>query len=359
MDPPLSCLTNHDTGARMIRVGIVGATGYTGVELLRLLSDHAEVEVAAVTSRRKAGERVDAEFPSLRGRCDLRFVAVEEAGLSECDAVFFATPNGTAMAEAPALLDAGVRVIDVSADFRLRDVAEWARWYGREHACPERLADAVYGLPELHREAICAARLVANPGCYATAIQLGFLPLVEAGVVDHRRLLANATSGATGAGRTERADLLLAEAADSTRAYAATGHRHSAEIRQALDFAGGQPVSLTFVPHLVPQVRGIHATLHAELTTETDVHALFERRYGDEPFVDVMPPGSHPETRSVRGSNMARIAVHRPQTADGRVLVLVVLDNLVKGAAGQAIQNLNLMFGLSETQGLGSVPLSP
>ncbi len=342
----------------MIRVGIVGGTGYTGVELLRLLRSHADVEVVAVTSRRAAGQRVDAEFPSLRGHCDHTFVAPAEAGLSACDAVFFATPNGTAMADAPALLDAGVRVVDVSADFRLRDASEWARWYGREHACPERLHEAAYGLPELHRAELRGARLVANPGCYATAVQLGYLPLVEAGVVDRARLIADATSGATGAGRQERVDLLLGEAADNTRAYATAGHRHSAEIRQGLESAAGRAVELTFVPHLVPQVRGIHATLHAELTTETDVQALFEQRYADEPFVDVMPAGSHPDTRGVRGSNMARIAVHRPGGGD-RVLVLVVLDNLVKGAAGQAIQNLNLMCGLPEIQGLGTVPLSP
>lgn len=343
----------------MIRVGIVGGTGYTGVELLRLLSGHADVEVAAVTSRRAAGQRIDAEFPSLRGHCDQTYVAPAEAGLAKCDAVFFATPNGTAMTDAPALLDAGVRVVDISADFRVRDAAEWARWYGRAHACPERLADAVYGLPELHREGIRRTRLVANPGCYATAVQLGFLPLVEAGVVDRDRLVADATSGATGAGRQERTDLLLAEASDSTRAYAAAGHRHSAEIRQGLEMAAGQPIGVTFVPHLVPQVRGIHATLHAELTADADVQALFAHRFANEPFVDVMPAGSHPETRSVRGSNMVRIAVHRPSTDSRHVIVLVVLDNLVKGAAGQAIQNLNLMCGLSETQGLASVALSP
>ncbi|MEX2575949.1 MAG: N-acetyl-gamma-glutamyl-phosphate reductase, partial [Halofilum sp. (in: g-proteobacteria)] len=316
----------------------------------RLLRDHTEVEIAAVTSRRAAGQRVDVEFPSLRGHSDLTFVTPDEAGLAACDAVFFATPNGTAMADAPALLDAGVRVIDVSADFRLSDAGDWARWYGREHACPERLNDAVYGLPEQHRADIRGARLIANPGCYATAVQLGYLPLVEAGVVDRARLIADATSGATGAGRQERVDLLLGEASDNTRAYAATGHRHSAEIRQGLELAAGKPVELTFVPHLVPQVRGIHATLHAELTTEADVHALFERRYANEPFVDVMPAGSHVDTRSVRGSNIARIAVHRPDGGN-RVIVLVVLDNLVKGAAGQAIQNLNLMCGLAETQG--------
>lgn len=341
----------------MIRVGIVGGTGYTGVELLRLLARHPDVEVVAVTSRNAAGRRIDEEFPTLRGHCALAYVTPEDAALERCDAVFFATPNGTAMGQVPALLDAGVRVVDVSADFRLRDADEWARWYGREHACPQRLAEAVYGLPELHREQIRGARLVANPGCYATALQLGFLPLVESGTVDAGRLIANATSGATGAGRQQRTDLLLAEAADNTRAYGARGHRHLPEVRQALQAAAGGPIGLTFVPQLVPQVRGIHATLHAELRTDADLQALFERRYAREPFVDVMPPGSHPETRSVRGANTVRIAVHRPEAE--RAVVLVVLDNLVKGAAGQAIQNLNLMCGIDEAQGLASIGLSP
>lgn len=343
----------------MVRVAIVGGTGYTGVEALRLLAGRDDVEVVAVTSRNAAGRRVDDEFPNLRGVCDLDFTAPDVDLLSECDVVLFAAPNGTAMHQVPALLDAGVRVVDVSADFRLRDAAEWARWYGEEHACPERLAEAVYGLPELYRDAVREARLVANPGCYATAAQLGFLPLVEAGVVDPRRLLVSATSGSTGAGRKEQLDLLLAETGDSTRAYAAGGHRHLPEIRQVLAAAAGQAVGLTFVPHVVPQVRGIHATLFAELTTDVDIQALYEQRYADEPFVDVLPPGSHPQTRSVRGANVCRIAVHRPESDPARVVVLAVIDNLVKGAAGQAIQNMNLMCGLPEERGLSTVALLP
>ncbi|MDZ7829332.1 MAG: N-acetyl-gamma-glutamyl-phosphate reductase [Halofilum sp. (in: g-proteobacteria)] len=342
----------------MIRAGIVGATGYTGVELLRLLASHDQVEVIAATSRSAAGRRVDAAFPNLRGHCELAFVTPDDASLEQCDVVFFATPNGTAMHQVPALLDAGVRVIDVSADFRLRDVAEWSRWYGREHACPERLAEAVYGLPELHREALRGARLVANPGCYATAVQLGFLPLVEAGCVDTGRLVADGKSGTSGAGRNERVDLLLAEASDSVRAYAAAGHRHHAEIVQGLERAGAAAVGLTFVPHLVPMIRGIHATLYAELDASApDVQTLYEQRYADEPFVDVLPPGSHPETRSVRGANQCRIAVH--ETGNGRAVVLAVIDNLVKGAAGQAIQNMNLACGIEEDRGLDQVALLP
>ncbi|MDZ7747444.1 MAG: N-acetyl-gamma-glutamyl-phosphate reductase [Halofilum sp. (in: g-proteobacteria)] len=344
----------------MIRVGIVGGTGYTGVELLRLLATPRR-QSRSPRSRRAAppARRVDAEFPSLRGHCDLAFVAPEAAGLEALDAVFFATPNGTAMEQVPTLLDAGVRVVDVSADFRLRDAEIWAHWYGRPHACPQRLAEAVYGLPEVHRDAIRTTRLVGNPGCYPTAVQLGLLPLLEAGLVDPGRLIANATSGATGAGRKERRDLLLAEQGDNTRAYAADGHRHLPEIRQGLEAAAGGPVELTFVPHLVPQVRGIHATLYAELVAEADVQALFEARYAAEPFVDVMPPGSHPQTRSVRGGNACRLAVHRPAGARNRVVVLAVIDNLVKGAAGQAVQNMNLMCGLPETRGLEAAALLP
>lgn len=344
----------------MIRVGIVGGTGYTGVEALRLLAGRRDVDVVAVTSRSAAGQRVDARFPNLRGVTDLVFRAPDRADLEQCDVVFFATPNGTAMEQVPALLDAGVRVIDVSADFRLRDPAVYARWYGREHAAPGWLAEAVYGLPELHRDAIRAARLVANPGCYPTAVQLGFIPLVEAGLVDRERLVASAVSGASGAGRKERADLLLAESADSTRAYAAGVHRHQPEIAQGLADAAGAPAEPVFVPHLVAQVRGIHATLFAELIGEAgDLQALYETRYAEEPFVDVLPPGSHPETRSVRGANVCRLAVHRPDPRGRRVVVLAVIDNLVKGAAGQAIQNLNIMFGLEEHAGLGQVALLP
>lgn len=343
----------------MIRVGIVGATGYSGVELIRLLSAHDRTEIAAVTSREAAGRRVDSEFPSLRGVYDGIFVGPDEDTLAACDVVFFATPTGTAMEQAPALLGRGVGVIDISADFRLNDPDVWAHWHGQAHACPERLAQAVYGLPERHRDAIGAARLIGNPGCYPTAVQLGLLPLIEAGVVDAGRLIASATSGASGAGRKERQDLLLAEQGDNTRAYAASGHRHLAEIRQELDMAAAVPVGLTFVPHLVPQIRGIHATLYAELTDDVDVQALFEQRFAGEPFVDVMPAGSHPQTRSVRGSNVCRLAVHRPPSEPNRVVVLSVIDNLAKGAAGQAIHNMNLMAGLDETAGLSAVALSP
>jgi N-acetyl-gamma-glutamyl-phosphate reductase len=342
----------------MISVGIVGGTGYTGVELLRLLVDHPDVTIDAVTSRSAQGQRVADVYPSLRGRVDLPFTEPEVGELAQCDLVFFATPNGTAMGMAPALLHEGVRIIDLAADFRLKDQDDWRQWYGVEHACPELLEEAVYGLPELHRERIATARLVANPGCYPTAIQLGFLPLIETGVVDSTRLIADAKSGVSGAGRAAQVAHLLCECSESLKAYALGGHRHLPEISQGLAALATSEIRLTFVPHLTPMIRGIHATLYAELTAEVDPQRLFEQRFKGEPFIDVMPAGSHPETRSVRGSNLCRIAVHQPGGGN-RLVVLSVIDNLVKGAAGQAIQNMNIMLGWEETRGLGAVPLTP
>ena len=311
----------------MVEVGIVGGTGYTGVELLRLLAMHPQVRIKAITSRKEAGQPVAEMFPSLRGRIDLAFSDPASAGLAACDLVFFATPNGIAMEQARPLLAAGVRLIDLAADFRLRDVATWERWYKMPHACPELVAEAVYGLPEVNREAIRTARVVANPGCYPTAVQLGFLPLIEAGVVDPAQLIADAKSGVSGAGRKAEVSSLFAEAADNFKAYGVPGHRHLPEISQGLSRAAGGPVGLTFVPHLTPMIRGIHATLYSRLRErDVDLQALFEQRYASEPFVDVMPAGSHPETRSVRASNLCRIAVHRPQGGD-TVVVLSVIDN--------------------------------
>jgi N-acetyl-gamma-glutamyl-phosphate reductase len=343
----------------MINVGIVGGTGYTGVELLRLLMGHPETRIRAVTSRSESGKAVADLFPNLRGHLDLRFSEPAVAELDACDLVFFATPNGTAMEMVPALLTMGVRVIDLAADFRLKDQADWVQWYGMDHACPELLEEAVYGLPEVNRDAIANARLVANPGCYPTAVSLGFLPLLEAGLVDNGSLIADAKSGVSGAGRKASVATLMGECGESFKAYAASGHRHLPEIRQNLSQLAGEPVGLTFVPHLVPMIRGIEATLYARLKADAgDLQGLFETRYGNEPFVDVMPFGTHPETRSVRGVNHCRIALHRPQ--DGNTLVVLsVIDNLVKGAAGQAIQNMNLMFGLDEAIGLGNVALLP
>ena len=343
---------------RTYRIGIVGGTGYTGVELLRLLAQHPHCELAAITSRQEAGQKVSDLFPNLRGRVGLRFADPAKAALSDCDLVFFATPNGVAMNQARGLVDAGVRVIDIAADFRIRDIATWEKWYGVKHACPELVAEAVYGLPEVNRAQIRDARVVANPGCYPTAVQLGLLPLIEAGIVDTAHLIADAKSGVSGAGRRAEVHTLLAEASDNFKAYGVGGHRHQPEIAQGLERAAGAPVGIVFVPHLVPMIRGIHATLYARLTGTADLQALYENRYADEAFVDVVPAGSHPDTRSVRGANCCRIAVHRPGAGD-TVVVLSVIDNLVKGASGQAVQNMNIMLGLPEHTGLEQIALLP
>jgi N-acetyl-gamma-glutamyl-phosphate reductase len=342
----------------MIKVGIVGGTGYTGVELLRLLAQHPEVELTAITSRAEAGKAVADIYQNLRGRVKCSFTDPAQSPLAACDAVFFATPNGVAMQQAPALIAAGVRVIDLAADYRIKDIALWEKWYGMPHASPDLVEGAVYGLPEVYRDKIRGACLVANPGCYPTAVELGLLPLLEEDCVDIGHLIADAKSGVSGAGRKVETQLLFAEASDNFKAYGVAGHRHLPEIRQELSAIAGREVGLTFVPHLTPIVRGMHATLYARITRETDFQALFERRYADEPFVDVLPAGSHPETRSVRAANTCRIAVHRPQGGD-TLVVLSVIDNLVKGAAGQAVQNMNLMFGFDECAGLSQIPVLP
>lgn len=343
----------------MIKAGIVGGTGYTGVELLRLLVQHPEVELKVITSRAEAGTSVADIFPNLRGRLHLSFSAPDPAALAACDVVFFATPHGVAMSMARELLESGVKIVDLAADFRLKDTREWDRWYGMPHSCPEILEESVYGLPEIHREALRNARVVGVPGCYPTAVQLGFLPLLEQGVVTADHLIADAKSGVSGAGRKANVATLLCEASESFKAYAVSGHRHLPEIRQGLSALAGGPVGLTFIPHLVPMIRGIHATLYARLTRrDVDLQALYESRYEEEPFVDVMPAGTHPETRTVRGSNMCRISVHRPEDGD-TVVVLSVIDNLIKGAAGQAVQSMNVLFGLDETAGLGGLAVMP
>ena len=342
----------------MVKVGIVGGTGYTGVELLRLLAQHPQAQLTTITSRKEAGMAVSELFPSLRGHVDLAFSDPEKSALDQCDVVFFATPHAVAMNDARRLVDAGVRLIDISADFRIQNVAEWEKWYKVKHACPELIAEAVYGLCEVNRERVRKARIVANPGCYPTAVQLGFLPLLEAGVIDAAHLIADAKSGVSGAGRKAETHILFAEASDNFKAYGVAGHRHGVEITQCLTQIVGKDIGLTFVPHLTPMIRGIHATLYARITREDDFQQLYERRYAHEPFVDVLPPGSHPDTRSVRAANTCRIALHRPQGGD-TLVVLSVIDNLVKGASGQAVQNMNLMFGLDEALGLGHVPVLP
>jgi N-acetyl-gamma-glutamyl-phosphate reductase len=343
----------------MIKIGIIGGTGYTGVELLRLLAGHPEAQLEVITSRGEAGRPVTELFPSLRGYVDLTFSEPDTRALAACDVVFSATPNGVAMTHARELVDAGTKLIDLAADFRISDIATWEKWYGMKHACPDLVAEAVYGLSEVNRDSIRKARIVANPGCYPTVVQLGFLPLIEQGLIDDATLIADCKSGVSGAGRKTEIAYLYSEAADTLKAYGVGGHRHLPEIRQGLARVAGHEVGLTFTPHLTPMVRGMHATLYARLTGEApDLQSLYEQRYDGEHFVDVLPAGSHPETRSVRGTNTCRIAVHRPQEGD-TVVVLAVIDNLVKGAAGQAIQNMNIMFGLDESAGLGQPGLMP
>jgi len=353
----------------MIKVGIVGGTGYTGVELLRLLAQHPQAQLVAITSRKETGMPVADMYPSLRGRVDLAFTDPSTAPLKDCDVVFFATPHGVAMAQAPELLAAGVKLIDLAADFRLKDTAVFEQWYKMPHSCPDILAEAVYGLPEVNRDAIRKARVIGLPGCYPTTVQLGWLPVLEpaavaaAGgdLVERDTLIADCKSGVSGAGRKAEVHTLLAEASDNFKAYGVSGHRHAPEIAQGLAAIAGQPVALQFTPHLVPMIRGIHSTLYARLTPagrKVDFQKLYEARFAGEPFIDVMPAGSTPETRSVRASNMVRIAVHRPGGGN-LLIVLVVEDNLVKGASGQGVQVMNLMFGLPEDMGLTQLPVLP
>jgi N-acetyl-gamma-glutamyl-phosphate reductase len=342
----------------MLKIGIVGGTGYTGVELLRLLADHPEIRVEVITSRSNAGTPVADVFPNLRGKFDIQFSEPDVDSYKNCDLVFFATPNGVAMGQAKALLDKGIKLIDLAADFRIQDIETWEKWYGEAHACPSLVEQAVYGLPELNRDAIKTASLVANPGCYPTSVILALLPLLENGLIEPSSIIADCKSGVSGAGRNANIATTYSELSESVKAYAVTGHRHLPEIRQILQSINNE-AELVFIPHLMPMIRGLHATVYADANnTDTNIQQVFENFYRDEPFVDVMPAGSHPETRSVKGANHCRIAVHYLDTSK-KYVVLAVIDNLVKGAAGQAIQNMNLMFGLNETTGLNAPGMMP
>ena len=347
----------------MIKIGVVGATGYTGVELLRLLAPRSDVSIAAVTSRELQGSRVSDLFPSLRAHLDLEFTAPDSEALTTCDVVFFATPHGVAMESAPALLESGVKVIDLSADFRLQDLAVWERWYKTTHSAPQLVPEAVYGLPEIARDKIAKARLVAAPGCYPTAVQLGFIPLLRAGLVETSQLVADAKSGVSGAGRKAAIDYLVGEAMESIKAYGVLGHRHGPEIEQGLNRESAEPVNLVFMPHLTPMIRCILATLYAPLKAGVEIDSaalqqLYQEAYGQEPFVDLLPQGQFPATRNVKGANYCQISVNYLPD-NGRIVVLSAIDNLVKGASGQAIQIMNIMFGLPETAGLDTVALVP
>ena len=352
----------NNMASKKIKVGIVGGTGYTGVELLRLLALHPHVELTAITSRGDAGLRVADMFPNLRGYIDLAFSDPATANLSACDVVFFATPHGVAMSQAQALLGANVKVIDLAADFRLQDTAVFEQWYKMPHSCPDVLREAVYGIPELNRENIKSAKVIGNPGCYPTTVLLGLAPLLEKGYIDFSApIVADAKSGVSGAGRKAEVATLFAESSDSMKAYGVAGHRHHPEIHAQLTQLANANIQFIFVPHLIPMIRGMLSTIYVKLTDAAkvaDLQALYEQRYQHERFVDVMPAGALPETRSVRGSNQLRIALHR-QEAAGYLTLVVVQDNLVKGAAGQAVQNMNIMFGFDERSGLEVLPLLP
>lgn len=352
-----------------IKVGIVGGTGYTGVELIRLLSQHPQAEVTMLTSRSEAGRRVDDMFPSLRGVTDLQFSDLDEAALANCDVVFFATPHGVAMKHAKFLTEHQTKVIDLAADFRLQNLDDFKQWYDLEHECPDLLKQSVYGLPEVNREKVAQANIIGNPGCYPTTAILGLKPLIEAQNRQGKPLIEpwiiiDAKSGVSGAGRQAKMNLLFSETSDSFSAYGVAGHRHSPEIEQGIHQLLGESIQqhdIRFVPHLVPMIRGMFSTIHLRLTDagkQLDLQALYEQAYQNEYFVDVMPAGKYPDTRSVRGSNRLRIAIqtlkHSPIAT-----ILVVQDNLVKGAAGQAVQNMNILFGLEETDGLTLVPVVP
>jgi N-acetyl-gamma-glutamyl-phosphate reductase len=349
----------------VISVGIVGGTGYTGVELLRLLLRHPDVQVSVLTSRTEAGKRVDDMFLSLRGYTDLQFSDLDMNVLKHCDVVFFATPHGVAMKHAAELVAANTKVIDLAADFRLQNLQQFEKWYGLEHSCPDILTESVYGLTELNREKIKQAKVVGNPGCYPTTVQLGLAPLFksEQELVKPASIIIDAKSGVSGAGRKASLGMIYSENADNFKAYGVAGHRHHPEIVEALENISGQSGvfdQILFIPHLVPMIRGMFSTIYVDLTEQgqnTDLQSLYEIFYADEQFVDVMPSSSSPETRSVRGANQLRIALYKPQPT--KLVILVVQDNLVKGAAGQAVQNMNLMFGFAENAGLTGIGLLP
>ncbi len=343
-----------------IKAGVLGASGYTGADLVRLIAGHPEVEITVLTANTRAGNTLGAVFPHL-ARLDLpRLVSVADADWSAVDVVFCGLPHGTTQ-EIIASLPEAVRVIDMSADFRLRDPAAYAAWYGHEHRAVELQKSAVYGLSEHYRDAIASARLVACPGCYPTAVLLLLVPLLEAGIIAGDDLIIDAKSGVSGAGRGAKEAMLFCETGEGLSAYAVAGHRHSPEIEQELSVAAGHDVIVGFTPHLIPMSRGEMITAYAALAGKTTAHEVREalrNRYADEPFVRVLDEGVPPRTQSVRGSNYCDLAVFEDRLA-GRVILFSTLDNLVKGSSGQALQNMNLMFGLEETTGLGQQPLFP
>lgn len=337
-----------------VSVAVIGANGYGGIELVRLLAQHPNVELKLLVSRSEAGRKVVDCFPHLVSEqcADLTYVAPQDADWTAIDVCFFATPHTVAMGQAAFLLNRGIKVIDLSADFRLKDQLTWEQWYATRHTEPQLIEQAIYGLPELNRESIRTANLIACPGCYPTSVQLGLMPLLQQHLLTDDTIIVDAKSGISGAGRSAKVNLLFSERSENFEAYASTGHRHYPEIKQQLEVMKGQPVDLIFTPHLLPTIRGIHSTIYAKLAdSNTDVQSVFETSYANEPFVSVLSKGQHPQIKSVSMTNHVQIAVARPPHSD-YVTIMVVEDNLIKGAAGQAIQCMNLMWGLPETEGL-------
>ncbi len=338
----------------MPKIAVVGATGYTGFELLRLLGSHGGVEVMSLTSETYAGKKVDEVFPALASVHDRTLVKFELSVCEGADLVFCCLPHRVAMNTVPSLLEAGHRVVDFSADYRLRDFGVYEAWYKTKHTSPERIADAVYGVPELYREDIRKARLVANPGCYPTGAILSLAPLLRAGLIKPDSIIVDAKSGVSGAGRKADLGLQFGEVNEGFKAYGVGNHRHTPEIEQELSVALGGAVQVSFTPHLAPMTRGILSTIYAGGEGGADasaVRAALRDAYADEPFIRLMPEGALPNVTQVAGSNYVDIGlVYDERTS--RFIVVVAIDNLVKGASGAAVQNMNLMLGLPETQGL-------
>ena len=344
----------------MISAGIVGCSGYAGLELTRILTQHPSVHLSVVTSRTDSGKLLRDINPSLLNSENLKITNVADPALGDCDVVFFATPHGVAMRHAETLLRRGVRIVDLSPDFRLRDSNVWEFWYGQEHCAKHLLDEAVYGLSEIYYEQIKTARLIANPGCYATAVQLALIPFLQAEELDPKNIIADAKSGISGAGRGSKRDNLFAEVSGNFRAYSVNGHRHHPEILQGLQegLSDGSEVRLSFVPHIIPASRGILVTLHLRALRSINPQVTLENFYKDSCFVHIMRKGELPETRFVNGTNNCLISTCDQDLYDG-FLVLVVIDNLIKGAAGQAVQNMNMMFQFKEEAGLESLCLIP
>jgi len=339
------------------KIAILGASGYTGAELVRLIATHPEMEIVALSADRKAGQAMAEVFPFLRHLDLPRLQRIEEIDFSGVDLAFCALPHATTQAVISAL-PRDLRIVDLSADFRLRDVAEYEKWYGQPHAAPDLQAEAVYGLTEFYRDDIRAARLVAGTGCNAATGQFAVRPLIEAGVIDLDRIVIDLKAGVSGAGRSLKENLLHAELSGGTHSYSAGGkHRHLGEFDQEFSAVAGRPVRVQFTPHLLPMNRGILATIYVE-GDPARIHEVLEMRYASEPFLKVLPFGTAPSTRDIAGSNFCHIGVIGDRIP-GRALVIAVLDNLTKGSSGQAIQNANLMLGLEETSGLMLAPVFP